>query len=336
MPSHPPGDRGAPRDPIGPRSGHGSESPLAELTELTETIRVRLLHVLGLGGVPPWVLAQRVIAAALRNDSFGQAAKMSYSLLFAMFPFLIFLTTLPAFLPVPNLLDTFMRGAERVVPDAALAYVQRNIQVLLGQERSGLLSITFLITVFAASSALMAVMDSLNRAYGIRERRPYWKLMGTAMLLSIGLTTFTMVAAALMLLGSQIGSLLAVHAGFGPTFHMLWTLLRWPAVVVILMVAMAAVYYYGPDLRQGWRWVTPGAIFAVIGWILASLGFSYYVRHFSRYDQLHGGFAAVIMLMTWLYLSGLFVILGGEINAKIEHGSPHGREPGHRQHFGGA
>jgi membrane protein len=295
---------------------------------------VRLFHVLGLGGVRPWVLARRVIAAALRNDAFGQAAKMAYALLFALFPFLIFLTTLPAFLPVPNLLGQVMEGAERMVPDAALAYVQRNIQVLLGQERSGLLSITFLITIWAAANALMAVMDSLNRAYGIQERRPWWKLQGTAVVLAVGLTTFTLMATVLMLLGSQIGALLAVHAGFGPTFHAIWTLLRWPAVVVILMAAMAAVYYFGPDLRQGWRWMTPGAIFAVIGWIVASLGFSWYVRHFARYDQLHGSFASVIVLMSWLYLSGLFVILGGEINAKIEHGSPHGREPGHRLHGG--
>lgn len=312
-----------------------AESTLSELNEITETIRVRLLHVLGLGGVPPWVLAKRVIAAAARNDAFGQAAKMSYSLLFALFPFLIFLTTIPAFLPVPNLLDTVMQGAERVVPDAALSYVHRNIQALLGQERSGLLSITFLITMWAASNALMAVMDSLNRAYGIHEQRPYWKMAGTAIVLSVGLTTFTLVAIVLMMLGSQIGSLLAVQAGFGPTFHVLWTVLRWPAVVVILMIAMAVVYYFGPDLRQGWRWVTPGAIFAVVGWIVASLGFSYYVRHFGNYGQLHGSFASVIMLMTWLYLSGLFVILGGEINAKIEHGSPHGRDPGHRHHGGG-
>jgi membrane protein len=312
--------------------GRAAESPLAELTEITGTIGVRLMHVLGLGGVHPWGLDRRVTASAERNDSLGQASKIAYSLLFALFPFLIFLTTLPAFLPVTNLIDMFMRGAERVVPDAALNYVQRNIHLLMSHERSGLLSVSFIVTLWAASSAIMAVMDSLNRAYGISERRPYWRVVGTAMLLSVGLTTFTMAAAILMLLGSQIGSLLAVQAGFGPTFHTLWVLLRWPAVVVILMVAMAAVYYFGPNLRQGWRWMTPGAIFAIIGWIVASLGFSYYVRHFGHYDQLHGSFASIVMLMTWMYLSGLFVILGGEINAKIEHGSPHGREPGQRKH----
>lgn len=316
-----------------PPQARGAESPLGELSELTHEIKVRLLHVLGLGGVPPWLLAHRVIAAALRNDAFGQAAKMAYALLFALFPFLIFLTTLPAFLSSPNLYEIVMRAAVRVVPDAAMSYVVRNVQVLLGHERRGLLSITFLITIWAASNALVTVMDSLNRAYGIQERRPYWKLLGTALLLAVGLMTFTLMASVLMLLGSQIGSLLAFQAGYGPTFHAAWTLLRWPAVVVILMIAMAVVYYFGPDLKQGWRWMTPGAIFAVIGWILASLGFSYYVRHFGNYDQLHGSFAAVIMLMTWLYLSGLFVILGGEINAKIEHGSPHGREPGHRKHL---
>jgi membrane protein len=329
MPSGPPGIRRPESDTPDGRERH-SEAHASEFTELTETLRVRLLHVLGLGGVPPWVLARRVIQSTLRNDSLGQAAKIAYSLLFALFPFLIFLTTLPAFLPVPNLFDIFMRGAERVVPDASLHYVQRNIQVLLSHERSGLLSISFIITLWAASNAIMAVMDSLNRAYGIRERRPYPKVLGTAVVLSVGLTTFTMTAVILMVLGSQIGSLLASHFGWGTTFHTLWMLLRWPTVVVILMVAMAAVYYFGPDLSQGWRWMTPGAIFAVVGWIGASLGFSYYVRHFGHYDQLHGSFAAILMLMSWMYLSGLFVILGGEINAKIEHGSPHGREPGRR------
>lgn len=314
-----------------PSSHHGEDSHLAGVGE---NIRVRLRHVLGLGGVPPWTLVKRVAAAAARNDALGQAAKVSYSLLFALFPFMIFLTSVPAFLPVPNLLDVLMRGADRVVPDTALSYVQRNIQVLLEQERSGLLAITFVVSMWAASRALGTVMESINRAYGLDERRPWWKRMGTAVLLSVGLTTFALVAVVLMLLGSQIGSLLAVQAGFGPTFHTLWTLLRWPVVVLVLMVAMAALYYFGPDLRQSWRWMTPGAIFAVIGWILASLGFSYYVRHFARYDQLHGSFASVIMLMTWMYLSALFVILGGEINAKIEHGSPHGRQPGHRDRAG--
>lgn len=314
-----------------PTPPHPAHDAGAVLEEITATIRVRLAHVLGLGGMPPWTLARHVTASALRNDCAGQAAKIAYSLLFALFPFIIFLTTLPAFLPTPNLLDIVMHAAERVVPDAALNYVQRNVHDLLTHERSGLLSVSFLVALLAGSGAVMAVMDSLNRAYGIRETRPLWRVQGTAVLLSFSLTTFTITALALMVVGSQIGSLLANQAGFGPTFHAFWTVLRWPAVVVILMAAMATVYYVGPDLRQGWRWVTPGAMFAVIGWIAGSLGFSYYVRHFGHYGQLHGGFAAVIVLMTWMYLSGLFVILGGEINAKIEHGSPHGRAPGHRK-----
>jgi membrane protein len=324
-----------PESPGDTEKRRASESRTPDLAEITEQIGVGIRHVLGLGGVPPHVLVRRVTAAAMRNDALGQASKMSYSLLFALFPFLIFLTTVPAFLPVPNLLDILMRAAEQIVPDASLHYVQRNVQSLLGSERSGLLWLSFGVTLYAASNALMAIMDSLNRAYAIQERRPYWRVLGTAALLSIGLTTFTMTAVILMVLGAQIGSLLAYQAGFGPTFHAIWILLRWPTVILILMVAMAAVYYFGPDLRQGWRWMTPGAIFAIIGWIAASLGFSYYVRHFGHYDQLHGSFASIIVLMIWLYLSGLFVILGGEINAKIEHGSPLGRKPGHRDRASG-
>jgi membrane protein len=296
--------------------------------DVVHTLRVRLLHVLGLGGLGPWQLTKRVTRSALANDCLGQAAKIAYSLLFALFPFLIFLTSVPAFLPVPSLLDQVLEAANRVVPLEALELVQTNLRDLLTRERSGLLAVTLLVALGAGSGAVMAVMDSLNRAYGIRERRPAWLVQGTALLLTIGLTVFGIAA---VTFGTGVGAWLAHQADIGPgLLHTFADPLRWPVVVVLLMFGVAVIYYFGPDLRQGWRWVTPGAIFAVIGWIVASVAFSRYVGVFGRYNQLHGSIGAVILLLTWMYMTGLFVILGGEINAKIEHASPHGRAPGRR------
>lgn len=296
---------------------------------ITRAIRVRLAHVLGLGGIGPWDLTKRVTASALRNDCLGQAAKIAYSMLFALFPFLLFLTTLPAFLPIPDVLQDLLDGAQQVVPGDALELVQGNIRDLLTRGRSGLLAITLLVALGAGSSAMMAVMDSLNRAYGIRERRPFWRFYGTALVLTVGLTVFGIGAAAF---GTGVIAWLKDQAHIGPgLIHMTTDPLRWPVVIILLMVGTATIYYFGPDLRQGWKWMTPGAIFAVVGWIVASLLFRRYVGAFGQYNQLHGSLGAVIVLLTWMYMTGLFVILGGEINAKIEHASPLGRQPGRRR-----
>jgi membrane protein len=99
----------------------------------------------------------------------------------------------------------------------------------------------------------------------------------------------------------------------------------------LLIVAIALVYYVAPDVEQKWKWITPGSVVAVIGWIVASLGFSYYVNHFGSYNATYGSIGAVIVLLTWMYVSGFFILVGGEINAQIEHAAPSGKAPGDKQ-----
>jgi membrane protein len=98
----------------------------------------------------------------------------------------------------------------------------------------------------------------------------------------------------------------------------------------LLVLAMAIVYYFAPDVEQKWKWITPGSVFAVLVTIVASLGFSFYVNNFGSYNKTYGSIGAVIVLLTWLYLTGLVILVGGEINAEIEHASPEGKEPGEK------
>jgi len=95
-------------------------------------------------------------------------------------------------------------------------------------------------------------------------------------------------------------------------------------------VALALVYYFAPDVEQAWKWITPGAVFAVLATLLVSLGFSLYVSHFGSYNKTYGSLGAVIVFLTWLYLTGLCLLVGGEINAEIEHAAPEGKAPGHK------
>jgi membrane protein len=286
--------------------------------------------VLSLGGLSVQELARRVVREIQQDDCLGRAAQLAYYFLFALFPFFLVLTTLLGYLPIPNLLDRLMDMLGQMLPGEALQLVQDNLHELVSGERGGLLSFGLLAALWTSSSALTAIMDSLNRAYDVEEGRPFWKVRGLAILLTVGLSVFIIVSIVLLTFGPQIGGWIADHMGLGRVFQMAWNVLRWPVIVGLLIVAMALVYYLAPDVEQQWQWITPGSIVAVLGWLLASLGFSYYVNHFGSYNATYGSIGAVIVLLTWMYVSGFFVLVGGEINAEIEHASASGKDPGEK------
>ncbi len=283
-----------------------------------------------LGGLSIVELSKRVFYAVLADDCFGQAAQLAYYFLFALFPFLLFLITLLGYIPIPNLLDHLMDFLGRASPAEALALVRDHLHSLVNNPHSGLLSFGIIVALWTAASAVSAIMSGLNRAYGVEESRPWWRVRGLAMLLVIGLSLFMIAATVLLMFGPQLGNWLASEVGLGDVFALVWNILRWPVTIMLLMIGLAILYYFAPDVSQRWRWVTPGSMFAVIGWIIVSLGFSYYVANFSSYNATYGGIGAVIILLTWFYLTAAFILIGGKINAEIEHASLAGKAPGEK------
>jgi membrane protein len=284
-----------------------------------------------LGGIGAKELARRVIAELRDDDCLGRAAQLAYYFLFALFPFFLFLTTLLGYLPIPDLLDRLLGMLGEMLPGDALQLVQENVRDLVTNQRGGLLSFGILAALWTSSGALTAIIDSLNRAYDVDEGRPFWKVRGLAILLTIGLSAFLIVSLILLTFGPQIGAWVAELFGLGRLFELAWNVLRWPVIVGLLIVAMALLYYMAPDVEQRWQWITPGSACAVIGWLLASFGFSFYVNRFGSYNATYGSIGAVIVLLTWMYLSGLFVLIGGEINAEIEHAAQDGKAPGEKE-----
>jgi membrane protein len=284
-------------------------------------------EVWDLGGLGVKELARRVIQEMRHDDCFGRAAQLAYYFLFALFPFFLVLTTLIGYLPVPNLMDRILEMLGQMLPGEALQLVQDNVRDLVTNRRGGLLSFGLLAALWTSSSAITAIIDSLNRAYDVEEGRPYWKVRLIAVLLTIGLSVFMIGSIILLTFGPQIGGWIADQVGLGRIFQIAWNLLRWPVIVGLLMLGMALVYYVAPDVEQEWRWITPGSIVAVIGWLLVSLGFSYYVNNFGSYNATYGSIGAVIVLLTWMYVSGFFILIGGEVNAEIEHAGASGKAP---------
>ena len=263
----------------------------------------------------PWRFAQRVTAGVLEHQSMGSAAMIAYYLLFATFPFLLTLASLLAFLPIPNLMDWLLRLLGEIVPSAALDLMRNSVERLVTRQHSGLLSGGIVVSVWAAANAVEAFMQGLNRVYGLREHRPFWKTRGIAILLAVGVSLFTVLGLLALWFGSQVSHWWAGRGGLGPLPVQVWETARWPLVLLFLIGAIDQLYFVGPAVRQRWRWVTPGAVVAVLGWVAASLGFSAYVRHFGSYNATYGSIGAVIILLTWMYLTSFFVLLGAEINA---------------------
>lgn len=276
-------------------------------------------------------LAAHVWKEMNEDDIFSMAAQLAYYFIFALFPLLLFLVTLIGFLPMESHFSDIIGFLQGILPQEALAMIQRNIETLVREPRGGLLSLGLIVTLWAASRGIIAIMAGLNQAYDVKEMRPWWKLQAIALTLTICLSIFVIAASILMIFGGVIGTWISNLIGVGSLFKMTWPLIRWFLSSVIMAGVVALLYYFSPDVEQEWKWVTPGAIVAVLGWISASLAFSYYVNHFGGYNKTYGTIGTMIILLTWMYLTGVMILFGGEINAEIERSLPEGKSAGEKR-----
>ena len=210
-------------------------------------IKQELQDVVRLGGLRASDLARRVFSEVRRDNCSGYAAQLAYYFLFSLFPFLLFLTALLGYLPIPDLMDRIMELFATVIPRTAMDLVRENIQSIVTNRRGGLLSLGILAALWSSSSAITAVTDALNRAYDVQESRPFWKVRGVAILL---LSVFLIVSMALLVFGPQLGAWIAGRVGLGGLFELAWNILRWPVILIFLTTAMAALYYFAPDVEQ--------------------------------------------------------------------------------------
>jgi len=245
------------------------------------------------------------------------AAALSYYFFFAFFPFVLFLLALITFLPgVQGLQTWLLQWVAQVVPGQAYETLAGVIDGLLSQPRGGILSLGAVLALWSASSAFAGLMNALNVAYGVRERRPWWKVR----LLAIGLTialSFFMILAFVLAVGS--GPLAAWVAGLlGPYGGIALLVANWLTALGAITLVIASVYHYCPDVDFPWRWFSPGSVLFTLGFGATTVGFSYYVARFGSFDKTYGSLGAVIILLVWMYLLALFMLLGGEVNAYLD------------------
>jgi membrane protein len=265
----------------------------------------------------------------IADDMTTYAAALAYQVLFSLFPFLLFLVSLLGFLNIPQFFTWLQQQAQTVLPPTAMGQVNAVI-AQLQQPQGGLLSFGILAAIWTASAGVRATMNALNVAYDVEEGRPTWKRFVLSIIYTIGLAVLLIGAAALMILGPQAMQWLADQVGVGSVAVTVWTWLRWPVAVLLLILAVAAIYYVTPDVEQDFRFITPGSVIAVLVWILASLGFGYYVQNFADYSATYGSIGAIIVLLLYFFISAAVLLFGAEVNAVIEHHAPAGKNPGEK------
>lgn len=274
-------------------------------------------------------LVKRTIKEISEDNVLGLSAQLAYYFILALAPAIVALIAIASFFP-QQLLQQALQGASGVLPADVFSILQRQVESLAGSRDTGLLTFGFLFALWSSSSALVGIITALNRVYDIEESRPWWKVRLTAILLTIALAIFVLVSIFLVLVGPSLAEWLASQFGLGDAFATTWKIVQWPVILLLITIGIGLINYFAPDAEQDWEWVTPGAVIATVLWLIASLGFKIYVANFADYNATYGSIGGAIVLLLWFYISSLAILAGAEMNAEIEHASPHGKEAGEK------
>jgi membrane protein len=267
------------------------------------------------------VQVRRVIVGTIKdvdlNHILAFAAALSYYFVMAFFPALIALAAIVAYLPVPNLFDSVIGTLARVVPPESMGLIRKIVADVISPSRGALLSFGLIGTLWTCSSGFAAMIEALNVAYDVPETRPLWKTRLLAIQLLFLVGTLVTFAFTFMILGPRFGEFLASQLGMGQIYAVIWPVLRYLLAITFIVLAVTGLYYMGPNLKQPFSALVPGALLAVVGWILLSDGLSIYFHRFAHLNRTYGVLGGGIAFLTWLYWSGFLILLGAELNSEI-------------------
>lgn len=242
--------------------------------------------------------------------------QLTYFLILSIFPFLIFFLNILSYTSIAeeDILDNLLI----VLPTQTQLMFKNIIKEIIGSRSETLLSLGIILTLWTGSLGITAIIRAVNKAYNVKKKRPFWRLKGIAIIFTIFIALLLIIVLAMLVFGEVIGN--KVFAYFGATFifYHIWELLRIIIPFTSMVIIFALLYKFSPTPEEGlnikFNQTLPGAVFAAIGWIIASMIFSFYVNNFSNYSKTYGSLGGIIILLIWLYIASIMIVLGGEIN----------------------
>jgi membrane protein len=265
-----------------------------------------------------WESLKRVAGDVVAHRIMAEAAAVTFYALLAIFPALAALISLYGLVADPATIGAHLSGLRGVIPDGGFQIISDQIHSLTATPQKALgfgAIMGFLVSLWSANAGVKSMFDALNAVYGERETRSFLHLTWLSLCFTVGILGFVILAITAVVVLPTVLS----FVGLGATTDVLLSVLRWPVLLLALGLFLALVYRYGPSRRTAtWHWVSWGSAAAALLWIVASLGFSYYVANFGSYNKTYGSLGAAVGFMTWIWISTIIVLTGAEFNAELE------------------
>jgi len=280
----------------------------------------KVVYLPGFRPLPLHTVAVFFFKEIQQESLVNKASSLAYTFMLAFFPAIIFLFTLIPYIPVPHFQDTLLRLIEVILPTNAYMAFESTLKDIIKNRQGQLLSVGFVSAAFFATNGVYKLMQSFNKSSLIVETRPWLKRRWIALVLTIIISLSLFFAIIILIVGQAAVDLLQAKVDTNGIFwKYLIFVVRWLIVIIIFFFTVALLYRYGPAHKQTrWKFISPGAILATALAVFTSLGFSYYINHFSAYNKIYGSIGTLIVIMIWLYLNSLIILIGFELNASID------------------
>jgi membrane protein len=263
-----------------------------------------------------WV-ARQLLTRWRQHPLTGSAAQLSFYFMLGLFPFLLFLVSLMAYLPIRPAVEMAFARLEAVMPPAALHLLETHVRELIERPRPHLVTLGMATALWSMSRGVDSVRQALNLANGVVEQRPFWRTQGASLLVSLCGVVLFLLGLPLIILGGRVGLWVADRAHVDSAYLTAWTWVRWPLTALLAMLAVALAYWALPDVKTRFKLITPGSVVSTALWLLATWALTQYSEHFRSYNAAYGSLAGVAFLLLWLYVSGIALLLGAELNAVL-------------------
>ena len=255
------------------------------------------------------------------DDVLNGAATLALFFLLAIFPAAIFVLSLLPSVSIPHLQQAIVDLLHQALPEQSAKLFEETVRGATS-DRTQLVTIGLIFTVWSASAGVYAIMEQLNRVYEVKDRRGFWRARGIAILLMLLFVLLAIAALSLVIFGGVVQLWLASIIGWSRPLLFFFVVLRWIILAVALLLALAMIYRFGPDVNLKFQFISPGNVVVAALIALASIGFRFYVSKFGNYSATYGNLAAMIVLILWMYLAGIVLLVGCEINAILRPEKP--------------
>lgn len=269
---------------------------------------------------------KKVYDEAMAEDVVSNAAQVAFYFIFALFPLLLFLLSLFGLVlgSAENMRQELFAYLGQVIPASAVTLIKETLNEVVQESSGGKLTFGFILALWSASAGIDSVRIVLNDVYDLEETRSWWKYKLTAVLLTLGLAILVIIVIAAIFYGTQFLTSVLASAGLEGSARIFAGILSFILILAALNTAFAFLYAFAPNHEPfKWKWITPGAVAAVVLWLVFSFGFRLYLSYFDSYAKTYGSLGAIIILLLWLYLTALVILIGGVINSiadKISEG----------------